>query len=129
MTLAASCNWPVHQLDINNAFLNGNLQEKVFMYQPQGFIDSTFPSHVCQINKALYGFKQAPRSWFDKLRFTLLDWGFHNNKANSSLFHLHEHNKILFILIYVDDMLVASISFNSSLSLLPSWIISFLLRI
>lgn len=75
LTLAASNNWLVHQLDINNAFLNGHLQEKLFMSQPQGFVDSQFPTHVCQLNKDLYRLKQAPRARFDKLRFTLLHWG------------------------------------------------------
>lgn len=67
LTLAASLHWPVHQLDINNTFLNGILQEKMFMTQPQGFVDPSCPSYVSQLNKALYELKQAPRTWFNKL--------------------------------------------------------------
>lgn len=63
---------------------------------------------MCQLNKALYGLKQAPRAWFDRLRLTLLQWVFKNSKADSSLFFLNKNSKIIFILIYVDDILVSS---------------------
>lgn len=74
LTLAASLQWSVHQLDFNNAFLNEILQEMVYMTKPQGFIDFQFPSHVYQLNKAIYWLKQGPRAWFEKLRVTLLSW-------------------------------------------------------
>lgn len=72
LSVAASFNWAVHQIDINNAFLSGTLQETVYMRQSQGFEDRTKPSHVCKLHKALYRLKQAPQAWFDKLMETLM---------------------------------------------------------
>ncbi|KAK1558950.1 hypothetical protein Q3G72_008608 [Acer saccharum] len=57
--LAIHFNWDIQQVDINNTFLNGDLQEQVFMCQPEGFVDNKFPSHVCKLQKALYSLKQA----------------------------------------------------------------------
>ena len=106
LTLAASYNWDIQQIDINNAFLNGDLQEVVFMSQPEGFVDSQFPHHVCRLNKALYGLKQAPRAWFDKLKTALVHWGFKNSKSDSSLFIYKNQSHVLFLLVYVDDILI-----------------------
>ena len=106
LTIAVSRNWEVRQLDINNAFLNGDLQEVVYMHQPEGFIDKQKPDHVCRLNKALYGLKQAPRAWFDRLRLTLQSWGFKNSKCDSSFFFLVSNNQITLVLIYVDDIIV-----------------------
>lgn len=73
-------NWPIGQVDIDNAFLNGSLKESVFMKQPQYFEDPKYPRHVCRLKKALYGLKQDPRAWYDRLRNTLLEWGFQHTK-------------------------------------------------
>lgn len=67
LTLALTRDWCICQLDINNAFLNGVLQEEVYMVQPQGFVDEKNPELVCRLHKSLYGLKRAPRAWFDKL--------------------------------------------------------------
>ena len=62
ITLAHSKDWPIHQLDVKNAFLHGTLLETVYCSQPTGFADSALPEHVCRLNKSLYGLKQAPRA-------------------------------------------------------------------
>lgn len=68
--LAAHSNWKLHQLDVKNTFLHGLLHEEVYMSQPGGFEDPSFPTYVCKLNKSLYGLKQAPRAWNE--RFLLL---------------------------------------------------------
>nr|GEW53175.1 hypothetical protein [Tanacetum cinerariifolium] len=68
LSLAVSRKWPIHQLDVNNAFLNGDLSKTVYMHQPPGFVDPRYPHHVCLLQKSLYDLKQAPRAWFQ--RFT-----------------------------------------------------------
>lgn len=85
LTLAVTNNWCLRQLDINNAFLNGILEEEVYMSQPPGFEHSD-KTLVCRLNKALYGLKQAPRAWYDRLRSTFLQFGFVSSKCDPSLF-------------------------------------------
>lgn len=95
LSIIAKLNWLVHQVDVNNAFLNEELQENVYMRQPQGFEDKNQPTHVCKLHKALYWLKQAPKAWFDKLKESLLLWGFNHNKYDSSLFYLVSASKVL----------------------------------
>lgn len=66
----------LRQVDINNAFLNGDLTETVYMPQTEGFEDKRRPSHICRLKKALYVLRQTPRAWFDKLKNALYSWGF-----------------------------------------------------
>ena len=75
--VAASKGWMLHQMDVKNAFLHGDLQEEVYMEQPQGFEDVEHPSYVCKLKKALYGLKQAPRSWHGRIVAYLVSLGFH----------------------------------------------------
>ncbi|KAH9658123.1 retrovirus-related pol polyprotein from transposon RE1 [Citrus sinensis] len=105
-SLAVMNQWIVRQVDVNNAFLNGELSEEVFMQQPKGFVDKSKPNCVCRLHKALYGLKQAPRAWFEKLRGCLLQWGFRNSKSDSSLFLRKTKVSLIMVLIYVDDILV-----------------------
>ncbi|GKD08397.1 ribonuclease H-like domain-containing protein [Tanacetum coccineum] len=66
LSLAVSRNWPIHQLDVMNAFLHCQLSETVYMHQPPSFVDSTHPDYVCHLQRSLYGLKQAPRAWFQQ---------------------------------------------------------------
>jgi len=72
LSLALSRSWPVHQLDVNNAFLQGNRSEMVYCAQPSGFEDSAHPDYVCRLNRSLYGLKQAPRAWYSRFASHLL---------------------------------------------------------
>ncbi|KAK4269211.1 hypothetical protein QN277_022399 [Acacia crassicarpa] len=112
LSLAVTFRWEIRQLDVNNAFLNGYLKEEVFMSQPPGFQDPRHPNAVCRLNKAIYGLKQAPRAWFERLRNTLVSWGFQNACSDISLFFLRTKNNLVFILIYVDDILVTGNNYS-----------------
>lgn len=109
LTLAVTNKWCIQQLDVNNAFLNGYLEEEVYMTQPPGF-EAVDPSLVCKLNKALYGLKQAPRAWFERLKSTLLKLGFCSSKCDPSLFILHANQHSTFMLVYVDDILITGSS-------------------
>jgi len=95
---------------VQNAFLHGDLHEHVFMIQPQGYAHPQYPIHVCKLHKSLYGLHQAPRSWFFKLSTKLLSLGFRESKADPSLFVLQKFNYVIYILIYVDDILITGSS-------------------
>ena len=110
LTLAVTHRWSIQQIDVNNAFLNGTLEEEVYMQQPPGF-EAADKTLVCKLNKAIYGLKQAPRAWFDKLKGSLLSHGFHASKCDPSLFLLHTGSLSIMVLVYVDDIIITG---NSS---------------
>jgi hypothetical protein len=83
------------------------------MEQPPGFVDDQFPHHVCKLHKSIYGLKQAPRAWFTKLANTFIGLGFIESKVDYSLFIFHKSNVHLFILIYVDDIIVTGNSLTA----------------
>lgn len=86
LSLAAVHNWFVHQLDVYNAFLQGDLHDKVYMELPQGFTSQGESGLVCRLVKSLYGLKQASRQWNLKLTEALLSSGFHQRSLDHSLF-------------------------------------------
>ncbi|KAJ0860505.1 putative RNA-directed DNA polymerase [Helianthus annuus] len=106
LSLAVINRWTLRQLDVNNAFLNGHLSETVYMEQPPGFIDPQFPTHVCKLNKALYGLKQAPRAWFQRLSSFLISYGFTCSRADPSLFIFSQDDSIMYLLVYMDDLIL-----------------------
>ncbi|KAK9212808.1 hypothetical protein WN943_002190 [Citrus x changshan-huyou] len=106
LTLAVNNDWMLRQVDINNAFLNGELTKMVYMPQPEGFMDKSRLNHICILKKALYGLRQAPRAWFDKLKGALNSWGFENSKCDTSLFFRMTKFEIVILLIYVDDIII-----------------------
>ncbi|GJS04403.1 retrovirus-related pol polyprotein from transposon TNT 1-94 [Tanacetum coccineum] len=106
ISLAVLHKWKLHQLDVKNAFLNGHLNETVFMEQPPGFLNHQYPNHVCKLSKALYGLKQAPRAWFQRLSTFLLSYGFTCSRADTSLFVFTSDTCIMYLLVYVDDLIL-----------------------
>ena len=101
-----------HAIDINNAFVQGDLEEDIYMKQPPGFEDG---SHLaCFLNKSLYGLKQAPRVWNKKLSDYIIFVGFVRSPSDGALFILHSAElDIVFLLIYVDDIQIASKKLSS----------------
>ncbi|KAG7543090.1 Ribonuclease H-like superfamily [Arabidopsis thaliana x Arabidopsis arenosa] len=106
LEVAVKRNWSIHQVDINNAFLQGTLTDEVYVSQPPGFIDHDRPNYVCKLNKALYGLKQAPRAWYQELKNFLLQAGFTNSLADASLFIYHRQHTFIYVLVYVDDIII-----------------------
>ena len=106
LQVAITKGWSLKQLDVSSAFLHGELQEPVYMFQPPGFVDPQKPNHVCRLTKALYGLKQAPMAWFDTFSNFLIDFGFTCSKSDPSLFTYHHQNQTLVLLLYVDDILL-----------------------
>ncbi|CAI7843994.1 unnamed protein product, partial [Closterium sp. NIES-54] len=98
--------WVVKQMDVTTAFLNGVLEEEIFMAQPEGFDDGS--GRVLRLKKALDGLKQAPRQWYLKLRGVLEEIGFTPSTADHSLFTLGEGEQRSFMVVYVDDILIFS---------------------
>jgi hypothetical protein len=78
------------------------------MRQHLGYEDKSYPNYVCKLDKSLYGIKQAPRAWFAKLSKKLCELGFKGSKADTSLFYYNKNGVSIFILVYVDDIIVAS---------------------
>lgn len=110
LSIVVSRGWSLRQLDVQSAFLHGVLDEEVYMHQPPGYADKVHPSYVCKLDKALYGLKQAPRAWYARLCRKLKDLGFIPSRADTSLFYYNKGGLSLFVLVYVDDIIVASSS-------------------
>ncbi|KAJ4751619.1 Retroelement pol polyprotein-like [Rhynchospora pubera] len=106
LAVAAIKGWALHQMDVQNAFLHGDLHEEVYMWLPQGFTH-THPGKVCRLKKSIYGLRQAPRMWFSKLATALEVYGFVQSRADYSLFTWRKGNAFLAILVYVDDLVIA----------------------
>ena len=104
--------WTLKQLDVKNAFLHGPLTEPVYVSQPPGFEDPTFPEHVWKLNKALYGLRQAPRAWFNCLSSYLIHYGFTCSTADPSLFIYRHQDILIILLLYVDDIILTGNSIH-----------------
>ena len=99
--------WSLHQLDVKNAFLNGDLEEEVFMSLPPGFEKRLGSDKVCRLKKALYGLKQSPRAWFERFGKAVISYGFVQSQADHTMFYKHSiNNKVAILIVYVDDIIL-----------------------
>jgi hypothetical protein len=94
----------LHQMDVKSAFLNGVLEEEVYVRQPPGFESEKYTHRVYKLRKAMYGLKQAPRAWYGRLRGYLFERGFEMGKVDQTLFLLRQGRDILIVQVYVDDI-------------------------
>ena len=108
MALEAHYDLELHQMDVKIAFLNGNLNEKVYMYQPEGFSCKGKEHMVCKLKKSLYGLKQASRQWYLKFNETIVTFGFKKNTVDRCIYLKISKNKFIMLVMYVDDVLLAT---------------------
>ena len=105
LAFAASKGFKLQQMDVKSAFLNGFIEEEVYVRQPPGFESAKFPDRVFKLRKALYGLKQAPRAWYERLKSFLLKSGFVMGSVDKTLFLLSRGGDTLIVQIYVDDII------------------------
>ena len=108
--LAYACahNFKLFQMDVKSAFLNGVINEEVYVAQPPGFVDFEKPNHIFKLKKALYGLKQAPKAWYDRLKTFLVDHKYTMGLVDNTLFTKKKDSHIIIVQIYVDDIIFGS---------------------
>jgi hypothetical protein len=109
LAYATGQGWLIHHMDVKSAFLNGELQEVVYVVQPPGFVVAGEKTKVLRLSKALYGLRQAPRAWYAKLDTVLLALGFHHSESEHAVYmrgggQRHQHR--LIVGVYVDDLVI-----------------------
>ena len=116
--LAAQHDWEIHQMDVVSAFLNGVLEETVYMEQPEGFVIPGKEDWVCKLSKSLYGLKQAGRTWYQKIDVTLKQThGFSALSTDQCVYIRKDKTSLIIIALYVDDLLI----FSNSIPALTSF--------
>ena len=117
ISLGASYDWDLYQLDIKNTFLHGDLQEEVNMEQPSGCAAQGEIRKVCRLQKSLYGLKQSPRAWFDKFSETIEILGMQKSTSNHYVFYKNFSSSIILLVVYVDDIVITGSDSKGILSL------------
>jgi hypothetical protein len=106
LSLAANLDWPLHQFDVKNTFLHGDLEEEVYMDVPPGYTANSEVKVVCKLQRALYGLKQSPRAWFGRFSLAMKKYGYQQSHSDHTLFLKHQRGKVTALIIYVDDMII-----------------------
>jgi hypothetical protein len=104
MSLVTSMGWSLHQMDVKTTFLNGAIEEEVYIEQPQGFEVHSRDTHVCRLKKVLYGLKQAPRAWYARIDSYPMILGFSKSNADPNLYYKILNNAHVILLLYVNDL-------------------------
>ncbi|GJS73432.1 retrovirus-related pol polyprotein from transposon TNT 1-94 [Tanacetum coccineum] len=108
LAYACALDFKLYQMDVKSAFLNGVINEEVYVAQPPGFIDFAKPNYVYKLKKALYGLKQAPKAWYDRLKAFLIKHNYSMGMVDNTLFTKKKDSNIIIVQIYVDDIIFGS---------------------
>ena len=106
LVLAAEEGWPVYQMDVKSTFLNGNLEEEVYVEQQLGFVIPSFENKVCRLTKALCGLKQAPRTWCQRIDTFSASIGLERSPLDSNMYVFSEGGLEMVVIMYVDDLVI-----------------------
>ena len=106
LAIAAYYDYEIWQMDVKTAFLNGFLEEEVYMSQPEGFVSNDRPNLVCRLKKSIYGLKQASRSWNIRFDVTIKEFGFIKNVDEPCVYKKTSGSALVFLVLYVDDILL-----------------------
>ena len=108
MALVTHFNLELHQMDVKIAFLNGDIDETIYMVQLENFVSKDPKNMVCKLKKSIYGLKQASRQWYYKFHQVIISFGFEMNLVDDCIYHKFCGSKYIFLVLYVDDILLAS---------------------
>lgn len=108
MALVAHFDLELHQMDVKTAFLNGDIDETIYMVQPENFELEDPKNMVCKLTKSIYGLKQASRQWYHKFHQVIISFGFETNTIDNCVYHKFSGSKLIFLVLYVDDILLAT---------------------
>ena len=100
--------YELEQLDVKTAFLHGELEEDIYMDQPEDFVIPEKEHLVCKLKKSLYGLKQSPRQWYKRFDSFMLSHGFKQSNYDSCVYLKIINGSVIYLLLYVDDMLIAA---------------------
>eukprot|EP00253_Pinus_taeda_P034948 PITA_34948 len=106
LALLTQMGWKIHQMDVKTTFLNGKIEEEVYIEQPEGFETFDCELHVYRLKRALYGLKQAPYAWYTKIDSYFTGLGFTKSEVDVNLYHIMVEGKPLIIFLYVDDLIL-----------------------
>jgi hypothetical protein len=112
IALVASHDLLIHQMDVKTTFLNGELDEEIYMKQPEGFVTHGQENMLCRQRKSLYGLKQAPKQWHEKFDITLTSAGLVVNEADTCVYYRFVDGKGVILCLYVDDILIFGTSID-----------------
>jgi hypothetical protein len=106
-SILSSMRWKLHLIDVKTTFLNGDIEEEVYIKHPEGFMIQNEKYHVCKLKKSLYGLKQAPHAWYEKMDGFLMILGFNKSVVDLNLYYHIVGDECLILVLYVDDLFLS----------------------